>query len=154
MSQMELKEPLLGELTAVASAAGCELLECGFKGSVLRLVLDHPEGVTLEHCEEVSRQVSALLDVEDFGRGRYTLEVSSPGLDRKFYRDTDYQRFKGRKVRITWQDEQMANKRTVVGTLEDYSAETGEIVLRAAEGDQVHKLSLRHVLLSRLEPEF
>ena len=154
MSQMKLKEPLLGELFAVASAAGCELLECGFKGGVLRLVLDHPEGVTLEHCEEVSRQVSALLDVEDFGRGRYTLEVSSPGLDRKFYRDTDYHRFRGRRVRITWQDERMVNKRTVVGTLEDYSAETGEIVLKAAEGNQVHKLSLRHILVSRLEPEF
>ena len=154
MSQRELNEHILRELSAVAESAGCELLDCGFRGGVLRLVLDHPEGVTLEHCEEVSRQVSALLDVEDFGPGRYTLEVTSPGLDRKFYRPEDYQRFTGQKVRVTWQEETMPTKRTVIGILDEYSATRGEIVLAAIEGTETHTIALDDILVARLEPEF
>ena len=70
------------EIEQVAQAAGCELVHAELKGGVLRLFVDRPEGVTLADCQLVSRQVSALLDVLDFGTGRYVLEVSSPGLDR------------------------------------------------------------------------
>jgi len=154
MSQRELNERILNELSAVAASAGCELLDCGFRGGVMRLVLDHPEGVTLEHCEEVSRQVSALLDVEDFGPGRYTLEVTSPGLDRKFYRTEDYERFTGHKVRVTWQEETMPTKRTVIGILKEYSAARDEIVLEAIERDETHAIALGDVLVARLEPDF
>jgi len=60
-------------------------------------------GVSLGDCELVAKQTSALLDVLDFGNGRYVLEVSSPGLDRQLYRPSDYQRFLGRLARVTYQ---------------------------------------------------
>src|SRR4051795_4542952 len=81
------------EIEAVAQAAGCELVHAELKGGVLRLFVDKPEGVTLADCEHVSRQVSALLDVLDFGPGRYVLEVSSPGLDRQLFKPTGSQGF-------------------------------------------------------------
>ena len=59
------------ELEQVAQAAGCELVHAELKGGVLRLFVDKPEGVTLADCQLVSKQTSALLDVLDFGTGRY-----------------------------------------------------------------------------------
>ena len=60
-------------------------------------------GVSLGDCEHVAKQASALLDVLDFGNGRYLLEVSSPGLDRQLYRPGDYRRFLGRLARVTYE---------------------------------------------------
>src|SRR6185369_3709461 len=71
------------ELEAIAESAGCELVHVEIKGGVLRLFLDKPEGITLADCEHVSKLASAYLDVVDFGKSRYVLEVSSPGLDRQ-----------------------------------------------------------------------
>src|SRR5689334_21983574 len=94
---------ILPQFESVASSAGCDLLHAEIKGGVMRLILDRPEGgVTLTDCEHVSKQVSHLLDVLDFGSGRYVLEVSSPGLDRQLYRPADYERFAGRLARVTF----------------------------------------------------
>lgn len=153
MSQTELSEKIRQEFAAVADGSGCELLEAQFKGGVLRLVIDRREGVTLQDCQTVSKQVSALLDVEDFGLGRYVLEVSSPGLDRKFYSDRDYERFCGRLVRITWKDREMEHKKTVVGTLSEHREDLQEVVLVAAQGNDSYRISLKNILLARLEPE-
>src|SRR5690349_9446948 len=85
---------LTPELEQIATAAGCELLHVELKGGILRLVLDKPDGgVNLEDCQHVSKQASALLDVLDFGKSRYVLEVTSPGPDRQLYRPRDYERF-------------------------------------------------------------
>src|SRR5437764_15262563 len=106
---------IIPELEAVAAASGCELLAAELKGGVMRLILDRPEGgVTLADCEHVSRQASALLDVLDFGAGRYVLEVSSPGLDRQLYRPQDYDRFAGRLARVTYTDPETGKKKTEV----------------------------------------
>ena len=153
MSQTELSEEIRQEFAAVAEDAGCDLLDARFVGGVLRLVIDRPGGVTVEDCQTLSKQVSALLDVEDFGRGRYVLEVSSPGLDRKFYRDSDYEEFRGSRVRITWKEREMEHKKTVVGTLAEYSPTAQEIVLVASEGNDSYRISLRNIQLARLEPE-
>ncbi|HVT57422.1 MAG TPA: hypothetical protein VHR45_03395 [Thermoanaerobaculia bacterium] len=75
------------------------------------------EGVSLADCERVARQVSALLDVLDFGAGRYLLEVSSPGLDRPLYRPRDYHRFLGRRARVTFEEPGAHSKKTVSGRL-------------------------------------
>jgi ribosome maturation factor RimP len=69
-------------------------------GMILRLFIDREGGVTLDDCARVSRQVSAELDADDPLPGRYTLEVSSPGLDRPLSKDRDFQRFSGQTVRI------------------------------------------------------
>src|SRR5438270_7002816 len=71
------------------------------KGRTLRITIDKPEGVTHEDCANVSREVSAILDVEDAVPGAsYTLEVSSPGLDRKLLKPDDYVRFAGNRVKV------------------------------------------------------
>ena len=85
-------------------ALGFELVDTEFSGSgrqaVLRIYIDSPEGVTVDDCAQVSRQVSAILDVEDPIPGQYMLEVSSPGLDRPMVKREDFQRFAGEIVKI------------------------------------------------------
>ncbi len=78
---------------------GCEYISRG-KHSVLRIYIDKEEGIGIEDCERVSRQVSALLDVEDPISGNYTLEVSSPGVPRPLFHGWQYQRFLGQQVQI------------------------------------------------------
>ena len=72
----------------------------GGKDGIVRIFIDHPDGITLEDCEKVSRAVSALLDVEDPLPGQYNLEVSSPGLDRKLTKNEHFQRFEGETVKV------------------------------------------------------
>lgn len=75
-------------------------LRLGGKDGVVRVFIDKPEGVDLSDCEAVSRQLSAVLDVEDPVPGHYTLEVSSPGLDRKLTRPEHFRRYVGEDVRV------------------------------------------------------
>ena len=96
-------------LEPVVNGMGFDLVEIEHfpnpKHGVLRLFIDKPagsesEGVVIEDCSAVSRQVSALLDVEDPIRGKFNLEVSSPGLDRPLRRLQDFQRFTGSLVKL------------------------------------------------------
>jgi ribosome maturation factor RimP len=95
----------LQELIApVVAALGYELVGVEHvpqgRRSVLRLYIDGDDGITVDDCERVSRQVSALLDVEDPIAGEYLLEVSSPGLDRPLFTAEHFQRFAGHPVRL------------------------------------------------------
>jgi ribosome maturation factor RimP len=148
-----LPQALREEIAALAADLGCGLLEADFRGGVLRLVLDHPEGVTLAHCETVSRQASALLDVTDFGPGRYTLEVSSPGLDRKLYDVKDFDRFSGEQVRVTWRSPE-DGKRTVVGTLDGGRAGREGRLLITDVRDMRYEIRIDDLVEARLEPSF
>jgi ribosome maturation factor RimP len=90
----------------VAASGGVEVVEVelrgGGKARMLRIVIDKPSGVTHEDCANLSREVGTILDVEDaVPGGSYTLEVSSPGLDRKLTRPADYERFAGSRVKVT-----------------------------------------------------
>jgi len=78
---------------------GVEYLPQG-KHSLLRIYIDKPEGISVEDCEAVSRQVSGILDVEDPISGQYSLEVSSPGLDRPLFSLQHYENFIGNNVHI------------------------------------------------------
>lgn len=74
-----------------------EIARSGGQGeSIARIFIDKPEGVTHGDCVQVSQHVAAVLDAEDFLHGNYTLEVSSPGLERGLYKRADYERFSGR----------------------------------------------------------
>jgi len=89
----------------VVVSEGLELAAMEWAGApgqgVLRLIIDRPQGaVSHRDCETVSQQVGTLLDVEDLVPGRYVLEVASPGLDRKLYSPADYERFRGRRVKV------------------------------------------------------
>jgi len=90
-------------LEPTVEALGYELsdLELSFAGGsgVLRLFIDRPEGIRVEDCEAVSRQISGLLDVENPIQGDYDLEVSSPGMDRKLVKPAHFDRFAGQPVK-------------------------------------------------------
>lgn len=90
-------------LEAVESL-GYELVELELKGagngSILRLYIDKPEGISHSDCGLISEQVGTVLDVEDVIPYKYTLEVSSPGLDRKLSKESDYTRFEGKLAKI------------------------------------------------------
>jgi len=78
---------------------GIELLQQG-KFTVLRIFIESGEGITIEDCEKVSRQVSAILDVEDPISGEYTLEVSSPGIDRPLFKISQFEEYADNEVDI------------------------------------------------------
>jgi len=78
---------------------GVEYLPQG-KHSLLRIYIDRDAGITLDDCEKVSHQLSGVLDVEDAVHGHYSLEVSSPGLDRPLFTVEQFERFSGQRVKL------------------------------------------------------
>ena len=88
------------------------------KYSVLRIFIEREEGITIEDCERVSRQVSAILDVEDPIAGEYTLEVSSPGMDRLLFTPQQFQQYCGEEVSIRMRTP-VDGRRKFKGTLTD-----------------------------------
>src|SRR5579871_2465530 len=109
----------------VATAHGVEVVEVemrgGGKARTLRITIDKPEGVTHEDCANVSREVSTILDVEDVvPGGPYTLEVSSPGLDRKLLGPRDYLRFTGSRIKLMTREPVNGN-RHFEGRLESFA---------------------------------
>lgn len=159
MPPTSIDADLESELAAIAEGAGCELVHAEFRSNVLRVFIDRPEeGVTLQDCETVSREISAFLDVQDFGQRKYLLEVSSPGLDRQLYRPRDYQRFQGRQVRVKFRVPGSAGKKTVVGELEEFHPGHegnggGEISVREPSSGERHRIRLGDVEVARLEIE-
>lgn len=108
-------------LTSLISAmgyefVGCELLRQG-KHSVLRVFIDTESGVTVDDCSRVSHQVSAMLDVEDPIPGQYTLEVSSPGLNRPLFELKHYQQFVGKQIKLRLRAPREDNRRNFVGVI-------------------------------------
>jgi len=119
----------------VAASLGVEVVEVelrgGGKARMLRIFIDKPGGVTHEDCATLSREVSTIFDVEDaMPGGPYTLEVSSPGLDRKLFRPADFERFQGSRVKLTTKDPVNGN-RHFEGRLEHF--ESGRLTLDLAE---------------------
>jgi len=146
-----LSKTIESELRRVAIGEGCQLLEIDLQGGLLRIILDHPDGVTLERCASFSRQASAVLDLEDFGSSSYVLEVSSPGLDRKLYGPRDYERFSGKLVRVTFKVPETGRRRTVVGALESYVSDPERIRVTDRDTGERLELPLADVTLARLE---
>ncbi len=104
---------------------GCEYLAQG-KHSLLRIYIDKAEGIGITDCEQISRQVSALLDVEDPVPGNYSLEVSSPGIPRPLFHARHYERYVGQEVHIKL-FKPVGGKRKYVGHI--VSANEGTLVL-------------------------
>lgn len=122
-------------------------VKLGGKDGVVRVFIDRPEGIGLEDCEAVSRQVSAVLDVEDPLPGQYVLEVSSPGLDRKLTKFEHFHRFTGEEVRIKLRLP-IAGRRNFRGALRAADKETIEIEV---DGER-HSLPLAAIESARLVP--
>ena len=143
---------LSGLLEPTIERLGYELsdleVKLGGRGGVVRIFIDHPDGIGLEDCEKVSLAVSALLDVEDPLPGQYNLEVSSPGLDRKLTKIEHFQRFTGETVKVQMRFPIEGRKR-FRGTL--VSSNDEKIVVEV-DGEP-HSLPLATIDTARLVPD-
>ena len=148
----ELAEPL-------AASLGLELAEVEYKQEVgrmvLRIFIDRDGGVSIDDCSAMSRELAEILDVEDFIRGHYNLEVSSPGLNRPLKKPSDFERFTGRLVKIrTFEllaDDAGNNRKTFTGEL--LGLEGGVVRVKLTEG-QSASIPLEKVAKANLEFEF
>ena len=123
-------------------------VKLGGKGGVVRIFIDHPDGIGLEDCEKVSMAVSALLDVEDPLPGQYNLEVSSPGLDRKLTKYEHFQRFEGETLKVSMRFP-IEGRKCFRGTL--VSSDDENIVLEV-DGES-YSLPMATIDTARLVPE-
>src|ERR1700759_3792011 len=125
MSREEVTARVLEIAERVGASEGIEIVEVQLLGGggarVLRIFIDKPEGVTHADCEMISQNVGTILDVEDVIPGaHYTLEVSSPGVERKLTKPRDFERFVGKKVKVAL-SEPVENQNSWTGTLAKFT---------------------------------
>ena len=150
----------------VAASRGLEVWDIQSRretsGHVVRVFIDRPgpaatpeESVSIEDCEQVNREISTILDVEDPLPFSYTLEVSSPGLDRPLRGAGDYERFAGRLAKVVV-SEAVDNQKAFEGRLRGLESDgvEGDVVLLEGARGRVHRLPLRLITRGRLEVEF
>jgi ribosome maturation factor RimP len=149
----DLKEKVRELAEPVVSGEGLELIhvEClkMHAGWVIRLYLDKEEGVTIDDCTEVSNQLGDVLDVHDLIKGRYTLEVSSPGLDRPISRDQDYLKYRGSKVDIKTA-QKIEGVKNFHGILVDFIEENGQKVVLVELSGKQYRIPRAEVLKANL----
>jgi ribosome maturation factor RimP len=152
----------------VAAGYGLEIFDVQLRresiGTVLRVIIDRPdrgvpetpdEAVGIEECQRVSQDLSALLDVEEEAIGEsslgqhYTLEVSSPGLDRPLRHEADYRRFAGRLAKVVTA-EPLNGQSAFSGRLK--GIEAGDVLLE--EGRKIHRVPLAQIKRAQLAVEF
>jgi ribosome maturation factor RimP len=158
---MEPIEQIRAVAERVAASRGLEVWDIQSRreaiGHVVRVFIDRPgpaatpeESVSIEDCEQVNREMSTILDVEDPLPFAYTLEVSSPGLDRPLRGEDDYRRFAGRLAKVVV-SEAVDNQKAFEGRLR--GLEGGEVLLEGPNG-RMHRLPLRLITRGKLEVEF
>jgi ribosome maturation factor RimP len=140
----ELQRHLEQLAGSVAAAAGVEIFEVELKGSgparLLRITIDKPEGVTLDDCAAVSREMEAVLDAEDPIQTPYELQVSSPGIERELRKFKDWERFQGKKAKVVLKQPAEGDLKTFDGTIaRAASDETGaqSVTVELTTGRQV-----------------
>ncbi len=148
----ELVQPLLDEL-------GCELVDLEYqreqRGWVLRFFLDKEGGINLDDCAMASREISSLMDVENIINTAYSLEVSSPGIERPLKKPQDFKRFSGQLVKIKTLDSidpdaTGKNRKTFIGTLSGLEDDNVLLILKnkndavAIALSQIDKANLKY----------
>ncbi|MGQ6982486.1 ribosome maturation factor RimP [Vibrio cholerae] len=146
-----LERQLTEMLEAPVVAAGYELVGLEFvragQHSTLRIFIDHENGITVEDCAEVSRQVSAVLDVEDPISVVYNLEVSSPGLERPLFKAAHYEQFIGHEVSIVLKMAVGNRRKCIIKSID------GETVVVMVDGQEEH-FALSNISKANLIPKF
>jgi ribosome maturation factor RimP len=148
----------------VAGGYGLDIFDVQFRreapGMVLRVQIDRPgaaatadDSVSVDDCARVSRDLSAVLDVEDVVPGAYTLEVSSPGLDRPLRRAEDYQRFTGRRAKLVMR-EPVEGQTFFKGRLGGIDEGRTAVVLIDTDDGRRHRVPLAVITRANLEVEF
>jgi ribosome maturation factor RimP len=137
----------------VVTSEGLHLVDVEIKGSnanqLLRVYIDKAAGVSHADCAVVSEQLSAMLDVEDLFPGRYVLEVSSPGLDRKLTKPSDFTYFVGRRARVVLK-EAMGEQKVLEGRLAGF--ENGRVRLDLEESGR-QEIDLANIRKAQLVVE-
>ena len=148
-----IREKLHVLIAPVVEGLGYELVGIEYlpqgKHSLMRIYIDQEDGVTLEDCEQVSRQVSAVLDVEDPVNGQYSLEVSSPGLERPLFVEEHYTRFAGNQVFVRTSFP-LDGRRKFEGILKGVDGE--DVVVEIGEG--TFRIPLVQIDKAHLIPDF
>ncbi|WP_422389643.1 ribosome maturation factor RimP [Candidatus Hamiltonella endosymbiont of Tuberolachnus salignus] len=139
-------------ITAPVEGLGYELVGIEFiqsRQSVLRIYIDHEEGITVDSCSDVSKEVSSVLDVEDPITVPYNLEISSPGLDRPLFTARHYAQFIGEKVNLMLRMA-IQNQRKWQGIIKSVDGES--IIVAVNQKDEVFALS--NIQKANLVPHF
>jgi len=148
-----VQEQLKALIEPVVEGMGCELwgieyLAHGKNGS-LKVYIDTESGVDVDDCARVSQQLSAMLDVEDPIKGKYTLEVSSPGMDRRLFTREQFEAFAGTKIKVSLRTPYEGRKR-FKGLL--CGIEEGDVVLRS--GDEEYLFPFEDIDRANVIPSF
>lgn len=155
MGQEGMADRVKAVAERVTSSRGFELADVEIKrqggGHLVRLFVDKEGGIGLDELKSVSEEVSAILDVEDPIPSAYTLEVSSPGLDRALKTEADYKRFLGRLVRIS-SYELVDGRRHWTGRLA--AVEDGIVTVSLEKEKAVARIPFARIAHGRLEVEF
>ena len=151
-----LPDRIMSEIEKIVSSEGLELVHVEYKkqgrGYLLRIDIDKEGGVNVSDCELISHQVSTYLDVDDVVPIEYELQVSSPGLDRRFYKDSDYQRFIGRLIRVKTRAA-VRGLHVIVGHLKSFDGETVVVTDPVMKKDADYAVPLAEIKETRLEVE-
>jgi len=151
-----LAEVAQEQIQRIVESEGLELVHIDYRrqgsGFLLRIDIDKEGGVSVEDCQLVSQQVSTWLDVEDPIPGEFELQVSSPGLDRKFYKDSDYGKFTGRLVRVKTSTA-IRGLHVIVGRLKEFDGQTVVVTDPVMKKDADYAIPLADIKEARLEVE-
>jgi ribosome maturation factor RimP len=151
-----LPEVVEQQVQRIVESEGLELVHVDYRrqgrGFLLRIDIDKDGGVTVDDCSLISQQVSTWLDVEDPIPGEFELQVSSPGLDRKFYRNADYEKFQGRLVRVKT-GKAVRGLHVIVGRLKSFDGATVVVTDPVMKKDQDYAIPLDDIKETRLEVE-
>jgi ribosome maturation factor RimP len=144
------------QIQRIVESEGLELVHIDYRRQgrsfQLRVDIDKEGGVNIDHCQLVSTQISTWLDVEDPIPGEFELQVSSPGLDRKFYRTSDYQKFIGRLVRVKTATA-VRGLHVIVGRLKEFDGTTVVVTDPVMKKDPDYAIPLADIKETRLEVE-
>ena len=110
----------------------------------LRIYIDNKDGISVEDCEKVSKHVSKVLDTENDFSEKYMLEISSPGLDRKFFYKEQYQEFINESIRVTFFGND--NKKTIKGNLK----EVDDISIKLEIKEEIHEIPFSSIIQANL----
>ena len=144
------------QIQRIVESEGLELVHVDYRRQghafLLRIDIDKEGGVTVDDCTLISQQVSTWLDVEDPIPGEYELQVSSPGLDRRFYKDADYEKFVGRLVRVKT-SKAIRGLHVIVGRLKTFDGSTVVVTDPVMKKDPDYAIPLADIKETRLEVE-
>ena len=148
-----MQDKLSTLLEPVVEDLGYELIWvqlAGGEGSqIVRVFIDHADGIDVDDCAKVSREISGVMDVEDPIPGNYTLEVSSPGLDRPLVKPAHFEQFAGQQIKLRTYAPSLEGRRRYTGLLKGLAGDEVEIEVDG----ELHAVPLDNIEIARLVPD-